>query len=47
MTNRETTYRLVSADELPGFKVGGSWRFKRKDLEKWIATQKARHKEKK
>jgi excisionase family DNA binding protein len=36
----KTTYRLVSEGELPGFKVGGSWRFKRKDLEKWITSQK-------
>lgn len=43
----KTTYRLASEGELPGFKVGGSWRFKRKDLEKWIVAQKARHEEKK
>ncbi len=30
------TYCLVFERELPGFKVGGSWRFKRKDLEKYI-----------
>ncbi|MGZ7384922.1 helix-turn-helix domain-containing protein, partial [Streptococcus pyogenes] len=23
----------------PGFKVGGSWRFKREDLDAWINTQ--------
>jgi Helix-turn-helix domain len=23
----------------PGFKVGGSWRFKRSELEKWIERQ--------
>jgi excisionase family DNA binding protein len=36
----KTTYRLASEGELPGFKVGGSWRFKLKDLEKWISTKK-------
>ena len=36
----KTAYRLVSEGLLPGFKVGGSWRFQRKDLEKWIAAQK-------
>lgn len=36
----KTTYRLAAEGELPGFKVGGSWRFKRQDLEKWIAAQK-------
>lgn len=38
--NEKTTYRLASEGKLPGFKVGGSWRFKRVDLEKWIEEQK-------
>ena len=38
--NEKTTYRLASEKKLPGFKVGGSWRFKRSDLENWIETQK-------
>lgn len=38
--NEKTTYRLASEGKLPGFKVGGSWRFKRTDLEKWIEEQK-------
>ncbi|MBC8662980.1 helix-turn-helix domain-containing protein [Vibrio parahaemolyticus] len=32
----KTAYRLASEGKLPGFKVGGSWRFKKDDLEKWI-----------
>ncbi len=39
--NEKTTYRLASEGKLPGFKVGGSWRFKRTDLEKWIEEQKS------
>ncbi|MCF2918280.1 helix-turn-helix domain-containing protein [Pseudoalteromonas sp. Cn5-37] len=39
--NEKTTYRLASEGKLPGFKVGGSWRFKRVDLEKWIEEQKS------
>ncbi|MEH8021509.1 methylation-associated defense system helix-turn-helix domain-containing protein MAD1 [Rheinheimera metallidurans] len=38
--NEKTAYRLASEGKLPGFKVGGSWRFKRSDLEKWIEEQK-------
>jgi excisionase family DNA binding protein len=38
--NEKTAYRLASEGKLPGFKVGGSWRFKRVDLEKWIEDQK-------
>ena len=37
----KTTYRLVSEGELPGFKVGGSWRFRRSEIEKWIKIQEA------
>ena len=32
----KTAYRLAGEGKLPGFKVGGSWRFKRDDIEKWI-----------
>jgi excisionase family DNA binding protein len=36
----KTAYRLASDGKLPGFKVGGSWRFKKEDIESWIAEQK-------
>lgn len=32
-----TIYRLAAADSIPAFKVGGSWRFRRGDLDRWIA----------
>jgi len=32
----KTAYKLAAEGKLPGFKVGGSWRFKREDIEKWI-----------
>ncbi len=38
--DEKTVYRLVSAGKLPGFKVAGSWRFKRLDLDEWIEEQK-------
>ena len=37
----KTAYRLAAEGKLPGFKVGGSWRFKREDIESWISEQKA------
>jgi excisionase family DNA binding protein len=37
---QKTAYRLAAEKKLPGFKVGGSWRFKREDLEAWIEEQK-------
>ncbi|WP_218396209.1 methylation-associated defense system helix-turn-helix domain-containing protein MAD1 [Alteromonas lipotrueae] len=36
----KTAYRLAADKTLPGFKVGGSWRFKSSDLEAWIENQK-------
>ncbi|MBI2565607.1 MAG: helix-turn-helix domain-containing protein [Candidatus Schekmanbacteria bacterium] len=33
--------RLVNRGELPGFKVGGSWRFQNNDLDDGITRQKA------
>ena len=31
-----TVYRLVKKGKLPGFKVGGQWRFKKDLLDEWI-----------
>lgn len=36
----KTAYKLAAAGKLPGFKVGGSWRFKREDIDRWIEKQK-------
>jgi len=36
----KTVYRMVKRGDLPGFKVGGSWRFRREDIDDWIAQQK-------
>ena len=36
----KTAYRLAAEGKLPGFKVGGSWRFKSEDVEVWIEEQK-------
>ena len=35
--NEKTAYRLAAEGEIPGFKVGGSWRFKRQNIDRWIA----------
>jgi excisionase family DNA binding protein len=37
--NEKTAYRLVAQGEIPGFKVGGSWRFRRGDIIEWIKEQ--------
>lgn len=35
----KTAYRLAAARDLPGFKVGGSWRFRRSEIDRWIDRQ--------
>lgn len=37
--NQRTVYRLAVDRKMPGFKVGATWRFKRADIDGWIAEQ--------
>ena len=34
-----TIYRLAAAKKIPAFKVGGTWRFSRLDIDAWIKQQ--------
>jgi len=36
----KTAYKLAAEGKLPGFKVGGSWRFKAIDIDQWIEEKK-------
>ncbi len=36
---KKTAYRLAQLGHIPGFKLGGSWRFRRTELDRWIAAQ--------
>lgn len=36
-----TLYRLAGAKKIPAFKVSGTWRFSRADLDAWIRRQSA------
>ena len=36
----KTAYKLAAEGKLPGFKVGGGWRFKREDIDNWIEEKK-------
>lgn len=38
-TGKRTVYLLSAEGRLPGFKLGGTWRFRRSDLDKWIAAK--------
>jgi excisionase family DNA binding protein len=37
-----TAFRLVHSGDFPAFRVGGDWRFRRVDLDKWIADRQVR-----
>lgn len=37
----KTLYRLAAEGSVPGFKVGGSWRFRKGEIDKWIKKQEA------
>lgn len=34
--SESTIYKLVARGEIPGFKIGGSWRFALQEIEKMI-----------
>lgn len=35
----KTAYRYALEGTIPGFKVGGAWRFRKSALEQWIEKQ--------
>jgi len=39
----KTAYRLTSEGRIPGFKVGGSWRFRKSEIDRWIKEQESKH----
>jgi excisionase family DNA binding protein len=36
---KRTVYRLAASGEIPAFKLGGTWRFRRSELDSWIAAR--------
>ena len=34
-----TIYRLAAAKKIPAFKVGGTWRFRQSEIDRWINDQ--------
>ena len=36
---KRTVYRLAASGEIPAFKLGGTWRFRRAELDQWIASR--------
>ena len=37
--NEKTAYRFAAEGKIPGFKVGGAWRFRRDEIVRWIKQQ--------
>lgn len=35
---KRTVYRLAQEGKIPAFKLGGGWRFRRAELDSWIAA---------
>lgn len=35
---KRTVYRLAQQGCIPAFKLGGTWRFRREELDRWIAA---------
>jgi excisionase family DNA binding protein len=35
---KRTVYRLAQKRQIPAFKLGGTWRFRRSELDRWIAA---------
>jgi excisionase family DNA binding protein len=41
--DRTTIYHMLKDGKLPGFKVGGQWRFSRADIDTWLTDQQCAH----
>lgn len=37
--NDRTIYRMASDGRIPAFKVGASWRFKIREIDEWIESE--------
>jgi excisionase family DNA binding protein len=35
--NRHTLYKLLKEGKIPALRIGGGWRFRRSDIDRWIA----------
>ncbi len=42
--NEKTAYRLAAKGDIPGFKVGGSWRFRKSEIDQWIEENRIKEK---
>src|SRR5882757_5338585 len=40
--NLRTVYRLIKAGKIPAVRVGRQWRFRKRDIDAWLETQRPR-----
>jgi excisionase family DNA binding protein len=40
--NLRTVYRLIKAGKIPAIRVGRQWRFRKRDIDAWLETQRPR-----
>src|SRR2546428_6690744 len=40
--NLRTIYRLINAGKIPAVRVGRQWRFRKRDIDAWLDSQRAR-----
>ncbi len=40
---KRTVYRFAQNGDIPAFKLGGTWRFRRSELERWIDENSNQH----
>src|SRR5687768_18309596 len=40
--NLRTVYRLIKAGRIPAVRVGRQWRFRRRDIDAWLESQRPR-----
>ena len=42
---RETIYRWIETKDMPGHRVGRSWKFKKDEVDAWVKSDKAAERE--
>jgi len=38
--SRDWVYKMAQKEEIPAYKIGGLWRFKREEIDKWTESKK-------
>jgi excisionase family DNA binding protein len=41
--NLRTVYRLIKAGKIPAVRVGRQWRFRKRDIDAWLDSQRSRN----